>query len=113
MEKKYNCLCCGYKTIGMRGEFDICPVCFSEDDAYFDFSEMIPSEEKDGVPIVKSIYCDNEIEMEELLDLPSASNHGLTLREGRRNYKEFGACDRDMLPHVRKPEKDEIPLLFT
>lgn len=27
-----ECLCCGYKTIEERGEYDICPVCFWEDD---------------------------------------------------------------------------------
>ena len=37
--KKYKCLCCGYRTLDTRGEYDICPVCFWEDDAYLIFSE--------------------------------------------------------------------------
>ncbi|MDE7478291.1 MAG: hypothetical protein K2M91_10135, partial [Lachnospiraceae bacterium] len=37
--KKYRCLCCGCKTLDSRAEYDICPVCFWEDDAYLIFSE--------------------------------------------------------------------------
>ncbi len=36
--EKYQCLCCGCKTLESRGKFDICPVCFWEDDTYLDFS---------------------------------------------------------------------------
>jgi cysteine-rich CPCC protein len=28
----YRCPCCGYLTLPARGEYDICPVCFWEDD---------------------------------------------------------------------------------
>jgi len=32
-EEELNpCFCCGYKTIEFRGEYEICPVCFWEDD---------------------------------------------------------------------------------
>jgi hypothetical protein len=31
-EKLYACPCCKYKTISERGEYDICPICFWEDD---------------------------------------------------------------------------------
>ena len=38
--KKYKCLCCGYQTLDTRGEYDICPVCFWEDDAYLIFPKQ-------------------------------------------------------------------------
>jgi len=28
----YSCPCCGYLTLPERGAYDICPVCFWEDD---------------------------------------------------------------------------------
>ena len=31
-EQLLPCPCCKYKTLGTRGEYDICPVCFWEDD---------------------------------------------------------------------------------
>lgn len=37
----------------------------------------------------------------------SGPNH-ITLGEGRRNYKDFGACDRDMLPQVVPPTAHQI-----
>ena len=43
----------------------------------------------------------------DVLDIISGANHGLTLRQGRENYKKFGACEEDMIPHVRKPSKEE------
>ncbi|MDE6875788.1 MAG: hypothetical protein K2P87_15200 [Lachnospiraceae bacterium] len=95
--KKYQCLCCGYKTLDSRGEFDICPVCFWEDDTYFNYC---------GEPMT-SMYHDGEPAMEELLDIPSGANHGLTLRAAQENYRLFGACEKDMLPHVRKPHSSE------
>lgn len=94
---KYECLCCGYKSLDTRGEFDICAVCFWEDDTYFDFSKE---------PIV-GMYFDKEPTISELLDVPSAANNGLTLRKARENYCLFGACERDMLPYVRRPHDDE------
>ncbi len=91
-DKKYKCLCCGYQTLDTRGEYDICPVCFWEDDAYLAFSEKT----------IRGIYYDNEPAIDELLDIPSGANHGLTLRQARENYRSFGACEKEMLPYVRK-----------
>jgi hypothetical protein len=67
----FQCPCCDFFTLGARGEYDICPVCFWED-AGLDLDRP---------------------------DQPSGPNH-LTLREGRHNFRQFGACDREMLPHV-------------
>jgi hypothetical protein len=37
-----ECLCCGYKTIEERGGYDICPVCFWEDDGSNDPERYSP-----------------------------------------------------------------------
>ena len=56
----------------------ICPVCFWENDPF--------------------IASDNE---------PSDSNHGITLKEAKSNFSKFGACEKEMLYHVRPPRNDE------
>lgn len=95
--KKYKCLCCGYRTLDTRSEYDICPVCFWEDDAYLVFSETT----------IQGIYYDNEPTENELLDIPSEANDGLSLRQAQENYRSFGASAKEMLPYVRKPHKNE------
>ena len=60
----YQCPCCDYFTLSDRGEYDICPVCFWEDSGWDVDSP----------------------------DQYSGPNH-MTLREGRRNFQYFGACD--------------------
>lgn len=81
-EKKHKCPCCGYITIaddqGVPCFGDICPVCFWE----IDFL---------AGP-----------------DDPSAANHGLTLTQAQKNYKDFGACEKEMLQHVRDPKPEEL-----
>ena len=34
MDLEYQCGCCDYFTVGVRGEWEICPVCFWEDDGF-------------------------------------------------------------------------------
>lgn len=96
---KCVCPCCGYLTLVERGGYDICPVCFWEDDAYIIIG--------DGE--IRGIRVDREVSDEELLDVPSGANHGITLREGRENYRKFGACEEAMKKHVRPPREDELP----
>jgi hypothetical protein len=74
------CPCCGCRTLEERGRFDICPVCFWESD-----------------PV-----------QEDRSDSPVGTNP-VSLDEARRNYVEFGACERAMLPHVRPPLESETP----
>ena len=56
--KKVRYLCCGYRTLDERGAFDICPVCFWEDDCYIIYDK------KDAHDQIKSVYwynnCDDE-----------------------------------------------------
>ena len=67
-----QCPCCDYISLPERGNFLICKVCFWEDDGQ-DLSKI---------------------------DLKSGPNHGLTLRQGRKNFRTVGACDPKMLKHV-------------
>ena len=32
--KKYTCPCCGYQSLDSDGDYDICEICFWEDDPY-------------------------------------------------------------------------------
>ncbi|MDE6726418.1 MAG: hypothetical protein K2J80_00590 [Oscillospiraceae bacterium] len=96
--KKFVCPCCGCLTLDERGCYDICPVCFWEDDAYLIIS--------DGE--IKGVLVDSDVCDDDLLDVPSGANHGLTLREGRENYRKIGACEENMRKHVRKPKRSEL-----
>ena len=77
-QSRLACLCCGCKTLATRGEYDICPVCFWEDDP------------ENGDP-------------DEVNDC-----NGVSLTEARENYRKFGACQVEMIPHVRKPKESEL-----
>lgn len=78
--EKYACPCCGYKTFDSKpdGTYDICPVCFWEDDP---------------------VQLDDP-------DYEGGANP-MSLRQAQHNFLEFGACDRDMLQNVRQHAKDE------
>ena len=77
---KHTCKCCGFKTLEEEptGSYEICPVCFWEDD-------FVQSEDPDfeGGP-----------------NRPS-------LRQAQANFMEFGASARRLLEHVRSPRADE------
>lgn len=72
--------CCGYKTFEDKpdGTHAICAVCFWEDD---------------------SAQLSN-------VDYEGGANR-VSLRQGQRNYLEFGAYEMEMVMHVRKPRADE------
>jgi len=76
--EKFACPCCGYKTFDIEpdGTYEICPVCFWEDDQLED-----PNYE--------------------------GGANNVSLKQGQRNFIEFGACDKEMIKHVRKPKKNE------
>lgn len=77
----FPCPCCGFHTLPVPADGAvayICPVCFWENDVFLTSG-----------------------------DEPSDENHGLTLNEARMNFRTFGACRREMLPHVRPPLPEE------
>lgn len=81
MRKKNACPCCGYLTLAHRGEYEICPVCFWEDEWY---QQLHP-------------------------EAVTGANNELSLLQARENYLAFGACGEDMKPYVREPLPEEYP----
>ena len=80
-EKTFRCPCCKYKTLHSRGGFEICPVCFWEDDGQDDHD----ADEVRGGP-----------------------NSTLSLTEAREAYKTIGATQERSLRYVRPPAPDEL-----
>lgn len=77
--KKYHCPCCGYRTLhDGSGCFDICPVCYWEDD---------------------NVQRDNP-------DYKGGAND-ISLNEARENYKKIGAISSEFTDNVRPPLDDE------
>ncbi len=77
----YRCPCCDYQTLGSRGSYEICPVCFWEDDGQDDHDAHI---------------------------IRGGPNASLSLTAARKNYQKFGACDERSLKHVRLPKPNEM-----
>jgi hypothetical protein len=77
----YRCPCCGARTLGERGGFEICPVCFWEDDGQDD----------EDADVVRG-----------------GPNGDLSLTQGRKNFEEFGASDRRSLSSVRPAKPEEL-----
>ncbi len=71
---KYVCKCCGCAALDSADEYDICPVCFWEKDK---------TQESDP-------------------DYAEGAN-SVSLNEARKNYAEFGACEKRFAENVRKP----------
>lgn len=71
------CPVCHCATLAERGMFDICPVCFWEDDG--SWSEEHPDEPNGG------------------------PNYALSLSQARKNFVEFGACEHKHIKDVRQP----------
>ena len=78
--KKYRCPCCDYYTLEEGpGYFDICPVCYWEDDGF---------------------QADNP-------DYSSGAN-GISLNQAQENFKNFGAVEKIFLHSVRPPLPEEM-----
>ncbi len=77
---KYKCPCCGYITLTEpSGSYDICPVCFWEDDPY----------------------------QSENPDYEGGANR-VSLNQCKVNFRRLGACEEEMMPYVRKPLDSEL-----
>lgn len=86
MDDLFPCPCCGSLTLRyprQNAVAFICPVCFWENDV-FDPGE----------------------------DEPSDENGGMTLRQGRENFKRWGVVREDLVCHARPPLPEEIPLVI-
>ncbi|WP_079032275.1 CPCC family cysteine-rich protein [Streptomyces specialis] len=82
-EGPHPCPCCGFVTLSERGGYEICPVCFWEDDGQDD-------QDADRVR--------------------GGPNGRLSLTQARRNFHAIGACDERHAPLVRDPVTREHPL---
>lgn len=80
--KPYACPCCRFLTLEQRGAFEICPVCFWEDDGQDDRDADIAR----GGP-----------------------NSTLSLSDARKNFLKFGAMEKHFVKKVRKPRLEELP----
>jgi hypothetical protein len=78
--KRYPCRCCGFLTLPEPpgGTYEICPVCFWEDD---------PVQGQDP-------------------DYAGGAN-APSLNEARRNFAAYGASEERFRPNVRPPRDDE------
>jgi hypothetical protein len=78
----YKCACCGFLTLSESppGSYEICPVCFWEDD---------------GVQFDDPDYA-------------GGANH-VSLNQARRNFAKIGAAEDRNVRWVRKPLPEEIP----
>ncbi len=77
----YRCPCCGYRTLDERGGFEICDICFWEDDGQDDYDATA---------------------------VRGGPNGSLSLAQARENFKVFGACEERHIKNVRKPLPEEI-----
>jgi Cysteine-rich CPCC len=78
----YACPCCGFVTLPERSGYEICPVCFWEDDGQDDHD----ADEVRGGP-----------------------NGMLSLTAARANFRAMGACDDRCQRFVRDPMPAERP----
>lgn len=79
------CPCCGYLTLSSEnlGGYDICPVCFWEDEGWPDSVDR--------------------------LDEDFGGANRSSLKVARDNFISFGACDKESVKHTRRPYRFEIP----
>ncbi len=77
----YKCRCCNYLTLKEEpsGSFEICPVCYWEDD---------------------NVQSDNP-------NFSGGANK-VSLKKARENFKEYGASEKEFISKVRKPLPEEI-----
>lgn len=75
----YACPCCGYATISEPAGYEICRICFWEDDGQDD-------------PDARECFV--------------GPNH-VSLVEGRRNFLVFGAAEVKDIKHVRVPTHND------
>ncbi len=80
---KFRCPCCQCLTLDERSGYDICPVCFWEDDGQNDHDA-------------------NEVR--------GGPNGALSLAHARIHYHRSGACEERFIDKVRPPRSKELPM---
>jgi Cysteine-rich CPCC len=80
-EETYRCPCRRYKTLRGRAAYEICKVCFWEDDGQDDHDAD---------------------------DVRGGPNGSLSLTNARLNFAAFGVFDRRFSSNVRPPLADEL-----
>jgi hypothetical protein len=76
-----TCPCCGYFTLGARGNDEICPVCYWQDDGQDEQSAA---------------------------EVWGGPNKDISLEQARANYMSFGAAHREWVRYVRLPRAGEL-----
>jgi hypothetical protein len=81
VSEKFICPCCDFRTLDEppSGTFNICPICFWEDD---------------------NVQYDDP-------DYTGGANQ-VSLNQARKNYQDFGASELRCQDHVRQPTREEI-----
>ncbi|MEF7563625.1 MULTISPECIES: CPCC family cysteine-rich protein [Bacillus] len=74
---KNTCPCCGYKTLDSEGDYDICEICYWEDDPF---------------------QKENELE---------TGANKVTLIEAQKNFIRYGACELGFVKNVREPNSQD------
>lgn len=78
------CPCCGYNTLEERNMYEICPICFWEDDG-----------------------SDNNS-----LDEDTSGPNHMTLREARSNYFLYKSISQRTADYTRLPTLSEVKLRY-
>lgn len=78
--EKVTCFICGHRTLDERCDWDICPVCFWEDDVM-----LTPDD----------------------VDKTSPANKGMAVSEAQANFMLLGASSETRRTNVRPPQADE------
>jgi hypothetical protein len=80
----YACPCCGSVTLAERSAYEICPVCYWEDDGQDDHDADI---------------------------VRGGPNGKLSLTAARVNFRAVGACDERCMQFVRRPPPAKLPVI--
>lgn len=76
-----RCLCCGSRTLTTPGTFELCPVCWWQDDGQDDTDADV---------------------------VRGGANGLLSLTAARANFRAYGASDPRFVPHVRPALPTEL-----